>query len=72
MQTYCLVCRKTTDNANSKVVKTKGGSRVRSICTICGNKKSRFVSQGSGLFNSMGLNTTLNRQKTALWNTFKL
>ena len=25
MQTYCLVCRKNTDNINSKMVKTKNG-----------------------------------------------
>ena len=25
MKTYCLVCRKNTDNVNSKMVKTKNG-----------------------------------------------
>ena len=49
MKTYCLVCRKETDNANSRVVKTKGRLMVKSLCTICGNKKYRFISQGAGL-----------------------
>ena len=25
MRTYCLVCRKNTDNVNSKMIKTKNG-----------------------------------------------
>ena len=49
MKTYCLVCRKSTDNANSRVVKVKGRLQMKSICTICGKQKSRFISQGSGL-----------------------
>ena len=39
-----------------------------SRCFICNNKKSIFVSQGSGLFDSLGLNTPQNRMKDALWN----
>ena len=31
---------------------------------------SRFVSQGSGLLDSLGLNTPQNRMKNALWNAF--
>ena len=49
MQTYCLVCKKFTDNANSKTVKIKGRLMVKSLCTIRGNKKSRFISEGSDL-----------------------
>ena len=41
-----------------------------SRCSICNNKKSEFVSQGSGWFDSLGLNTTQNRMKNALWNAF--
>ena len=41
-----------------------------SKCSICNNKKSAFISQGSGLFDSLGLNTTRNRMKNALWNAF--
>ena len=39
-----------------------------SRCSICNNKKSTFFSQGSGLFDSLGLKTPQNRMKNALWN----
>ena len=62
MQSYCLVCKKLTNNAISKKFITKTGRlRLKSLCTICGNKKSRFISKGSGFFDSMGLNTPQNR-----------
>ena len=41
-----------------------------SRCSFCNNKKSTFISQGSGLFDSLGLNTPQNRMKNALWNAF--
>ena len=72
MRTCCLVCKKLTGNANSKTVKIKGRLMIKSFCTVCGNKKSRFISQGSGLFDSLGLSTPQNRMKSALWNAFKL
>ena len=34
MQTYCLVCKKTTTNANSKVVKTKNGRLPMNITFV--------------------------------------
>ena len=44
MKTYCLVYRKNTKIKDAKVIKTKNGSlQMRSHCSICGNKKSRFV-----------------------------
>ena len=39
MKTYCLVCKKITDNTNSKTVKNKGRLMLKSICPVCGNKK---------------------------------
>ena len=44
---------------------------MKSICLVCENKKSRFISQGSGLFDSLGLNTSQNRIKNLLWNGFR-
>ena len=41
-----------------------------SRCSICNNKKSTFISQGSGLLDSLGLYTPQNRMKNALWNAF--
>ena len=36
---------------------------MKSVCPVCGNKKSRFISQGSRLFDSLRLNTPQNRIK---------
>ena len=44
---------------------------LKSQCSICKNKKTRFISEGSGLFDGLGLNTPQNRIKNALWNAFK-
>ena len=41
-----------------------------SQCSICNNRKSIFISQGSGLLDSLGLNTPQNGMKNALWNAF--
>ena len=71
MKTYCLVCKKLTDNTNIKIVKNKGRLMIKSICLLCGNKKSRFILQGSGLFDSLELNAPQNRIKNALWNGFR-
>ena len=71
MKTYCLDCKKRTDNNNLETVKYKGRLMMKSICPVCGNKKSRFISQGSGLFDSLGLNAPQNRMKNALWNAFR-
>ena len=71
MKTYCLVCKKLTDNNNSQTVKNKGRLMMKSICSVCGNKNNRFISQGSGLLNSLGLNTPQNRMNNALWNAFR-
>ena len=62
MKTYCLVCRKNTDNINSKMVKTKNGRlMLMSKCSISGNKKSRFVKeqQAEGILSSLGIRTPL-------------
>ena len=70
MKTYCLVCQIYTDNSNSRVVK-KQRLMLKSNCSMCGNTKNMFTSKGSGLLDSLGLNTPQNRMKNALWNDFK-
>ena len=80
MNTYCLSCKKDTGNIDPKVITTKNNRKMMlSRCSICNNKKSTFtagpsslerISQGSGLFDSLGLNTPQNRMKNALWNAF--
>ena len=71
MKIYCLVCKNYTDNSNSRVVKNKQGLMLKSNCSMCGNNKKMFTSKGSGLLNSLGLNTPQNRMKNALSNAFK-
>ena len=69
--TYWLSYIKDTKNIDPKVIKTKNNKRVIiSRCSICNNKKSTFISQGSGLLDSLGFNTPQNRMKNALWNAF--
>ena len=41
-----------------------------SRCSICNKKKSTFISQGAGIFDSLIYNTRQNRMKDALWNAF--
>ena len=70
--TYCLSRKKDTKNIDRRIVKTKNNKRViSSKCSICNNKKVKFISQESGLFDSLGLNTSQNRMTIALWNAFR-
>ena len=71
MNTYRLSCKKDTRNIDPKVIKTKNNRKMMlSICSIYNNKKSTFISQGSGIFDSLVYNTNQDRMKDALWNAF--
>ena len=62
--TYCVSCRKNTGNKNGKISKTKNGRlMLKSICSVCGNKKTRFLSKNkeSGLLSSLGIKTPLSK-----------
>ena len=64
MKTYCLVCRKNTDNVNSEMIKTKNGRlQLKSQCSSCGNKKSRLVKEqeAKGILSSLGIRTPLSK-----------
>ena len=63
-KTYCIVCKKDTEDKNPKVFKTKNGRLIlKSTCPECNNKKSRFISknEGSGLLSSLGIRTPLSK-----------
>ena len=46
MKTYCVKCRKVTENIDPKIFRTKNNRLVmQSKCPICGIKKSRFVKE---------------------------
>ena len=71
MNTYCLSCKKDTKNIDSKVIKTENNRKMMlSRCSISNNKKSTFISLGSGIFDSLIYNTRQNRMKDALSNAF--
>ena len=64
MKSYCLKCRKDTENVNPRVSKTSNNrTMVLSKCAICGNKKSRFIKnqQTKELLSNLGIKTPLNK-----------
>ena len=72
MNTYCLSCKKNTKNINSKIIKTKNNRKMMlSRCSICNNKMPTFLSEGSGIFDSLIYNTNQDRIKDALLKAFR-
>ena len=64
MQTYSVSCKKSTENKNVKIVRTKNGRlQMRSLCSVCGNKKSKFVKEEEpkGTLSSLGNRTPLSQ-----------
>ena len=64
MRSYCLKCRKDTENINPKVSNPGNGrTMILSKCAICGIKKSRFIKsqKAKGLFNDLGIRTSLSK-----------
>ena len=64
MKSYCLKCRKDTENINAKVSKTSNNRiMVISKCAICGSKKSRFIKnqEAKGLLSNLSIKTPLNK-----------
>ena len=62
MQTFCVSCRKNTENKNVKIVRTKNGRlQMRSLCSVCGNKKNKFLKEqeAEGISSSLGIRTPL-------------
>ena len=62
MLSYCLKCRKNTENKNPKVVKTKNRRIIPlSKCAVRDSKISRFIKEqeASGLLSTLGIKTTL-------------
>ena len=46
MLTYCVKCKKKTENFNSKIFKPKNnGLIMQSECPVCGIQKPRFVKE---------------------------
>ena len=44
MASYCLKCKKNTENIDPKISSTSNGKgMILSKCATCGSKKSRFI-----------------------------
>ena len=64
MESYCLKCRKNTENINLKVLKTcNGRTMLLSNCAMCNSKKSRFIKnqEVKGLLSNLGIETPLSK-----------
>ena len=60
MKTYCLKCKKDTENLDPKIFRTKNDRLLmQSKCSDCKNKKSRFVKEeeAKGLLSNLEINT---------------
>ena len=64
MESYCLKCRKNTENIDPTVSSTSNGkAMILSKWAIYGSKKSRFIKnqQTKGLLSKLGIKTPLSK-----------
>ena len=64
MKTYCVKCKKDTENLDSKYFRTKNNRLImQSKCNDCKNKKSRFIKEqeAEGLLSNLGIRTPLSK-----------
>ena len=64
MKTYCVNCRKDTDNIDPKMFRRKNNRLImQSKCSACKNKKSRFVKEqdAKGLLSNLGIKKPLSK-----------
>ena len=64
MKSYCLKCRKNTENINPRVSNTSNGrTMVLSKCAVCSSKESRCIKnqEAKGLLSSLGVRTPLSK-----------
>ena len=64
MKTYCVKCKKDTENIDPKIFKTKNNRlTMQSKCSVCKTKKSRFVKEqdAKDLLSNLGIETPLSK-----------
>ena len=64
MKTYCVKCRKDTENIDPKMVKTKNNRLImQAKCPVCRIKKSRFVKEqeAKGLLSNLRIKTPMSK-----------
>ena len=67
MKSYCLKCRRDTENINPRVSSTSNGKAMPlSKYAICGSKKSRFIKnqeeEAKGLLSNLGVRIPLSKR----------
>ena len=63
-ESYCLKCKKNTENIDPKVSITSNGRvMILAKCAICGSKKSRFIKnqEAKGLLCKLRVKTPLSK-----------
>ena len=64
MKTYCVKCKKDTENIDPKMVRTKNNTLImQSKCSVWGIKQSRFVNEqeAKGLLSNLGIKIPLSK-----------
>ena len=64
MKTYCVKCKKDTENIVPKIFRTKNNSLImQSKCPVCGIRKSRFVKEqeAKSLLSNLGIKTPVSK-----------
>ena len=64
MESYCLKCRKYTENINPQVSGTNNGKIMNLLkCAICNSEKSKFINQQEAkeLLSKLGIKTPLSK-----------
>ena len=64
MKSFCLKCRRNSENINSRVSNTSNGrTMLLSKYAICSSKKSRFIEkqEAKGLLRNLGVRTPLSK-----------
>ena len=63
-ETYCLACRKYTENIKPKIVRNRQNRlMIKSNCAVCNSKKSRFFKEqkAMGILSNLGIKTPLSK-----------
>ena len=63
MESYCLKCKKHTENINPQVSSTSNGKIMISKCAICNSNKSKFINkrEAKGLLSKLGIKTPFSK-----------
>ena len=64
MKSYCLKCRKDTENIDPRVSNTSNDrKKILAKCAICASKKSGFIKdqETKGLLSNLGVRTPVNK-----------